>query len=87
MYIAGPSVLPLPEGAASLSFSNQLIWRSGTDKELPTLDFVSWVDVRDVAKAHIAALEQLQASGKRYLASWGATTYGEVGSRGLLAAS
>lgn len=78
MYIAGPSVLPLPKGAASLSFSNRRVWRSGTDKDLLPLDFPFWVDVRDVARAHIAALERREATGKRYLVSWGATSYAEV---------
>jgi hypothetical protein len=37
-----------------------------------------WVDVRDVAKAHIEALQREEAVGKRFiLAPWG-TTYSNV---------
>jgi nucleoside-diphosphate-sugar epimerase len=73
--------LPLAKGAQSLSLSNALLWRSATDKELPEFDFPSWVDVRDVAKAHLAALEKSEAAGKRYILSAASTNYAEVRSR------
>ena len=57
-YIGGPNVLPLAKGVASLSFSQGLIWNvaiSTPEDQLADVDFPYWVDVRDVAKAHLLA--------------------------------
>lgn len=34
---------------------------------MPDLDFPNWVDVRDVARAHILALLYDRARGQRYI--------------------
>ncbi|EIN04661.1 aldehyde reductase II [Punctularia strigosozonata HHB-11173 SS5] len=78
VYVSGLHVLPLTKGAESLSFSNLLIWRCATDAELVPFDFPGWVDVRDVAKAHLAALERPETSGKRYLLVAASTNYAQI---------
>ena len=80
-YIGGPSVLPLAKGSGSLSFSNALIWKTATSREgdsLATLDFPYWVDVRDVARAHVAALSMPEAGGKRFILAPIKTRYAEM---------
>ncbi|KAK2877276.1 putative secondary metabolism biosynthetic enzyme [Arthroderma sp. PD_2] len=67
-FICGPSVLPLEKGAGSLTFSTGLVWRTATGNEaLFHNDFPYWVDVRDVARAHIQALTLPAAWGKRLI--------------------
>jgi NADPH-dependent methylglyoxal reductase len=79
VYIGGPYVLPLAKGVASFSSSDAVLWQTATDaSKLRDPDYLHWVDVRDVARAHIAALERPEANGKRYLTSSTATTYEEV---------
>lgn len=68
-YIFGPSILPLPRGHDSFNFSNQLIWRIATKDELPPMDWPQFIDVRDVARLHVAALQTEEANGERFFAS------------------
>lgn len=75
-YIGGPSVLPLKDGAKSVSFSQGLVWKTATEGTLPILDFPGWVHVSDVARAHIAALER-EVTG-RYIVSEGNHSYEKV---------
>jgi len=78
-YIGGPNILPLSKGVDSLSFSQKLLWTTATDSsKLPALDFPGWVDVRDVAKAHINALVTPEAAGKRWIVSATLVTYSDV---------
>ncbi|KAB5593439.1 NADPH-dependent methylglyoxal reductase GRE2 protein [Ceratobasidium theobromae] len=51
---------------------------SGQEKELKHFGVWLWVDVRDVAKAHIAALEKSEAGGKRFLLSQSTFNIGQV---------
>lgn len=78
-YIGGPCILPLSKGADSLSFSNGLIWNvamSRPQEKLPEVDFPFWVDVRDVAKAHVLAMLSPAATGQRFILAPNKTTYG-----------
>jgi len=76
--IYGPVFQP-PSSAAGLNTSNQLIWHliapsNGPDpKELPADRLPIFVDVRDVALAHVRALENIDqgAAGRRYITSAG----------------
>ncbi|KIM74395.1 hypothetical protein PILCRDRAFT_704037 [Piloderma croceum F 1598] len=78
-YIGGPNILPLLKGVDSLSFSQKLLWKTATDSsKLPDMDWPGWVDVRDVAKAHINALVTPEAAGKRWIVSAALTTYSEI---------
>jgi uncharacterized protein YbjT (DUF2867 family) len=78
-YIGGPNILPLIKGPDSLSYSQDLLWQTATDaSKLPVLDWPGWVDVRDVAKAHVNALVKPKAAGKRWIVSAGLATYSDV---------
>jgi len=74
----GPSILPLPKGPDSLSFSQQLFWKTATEASLPKLDWPGRVDVRDVAKAHVNALIIPEAAGKRLILCSACATYSEI---------
>jgi len=68
----GPIVHPL-KNIGSLTGSNMQLWiiASGKLKELPVFSNYLWVDVRDVALAHVEAMERPEASNKRYALSAG----------------
>lgn len=76
-YIGGPCILPVKR-EEDLSFSNGLIWKSVSGGDLPLMDYPYWVDVRDVAKAHVEALQRKEASGQRFILAVTGTTYSEV---------
>lgn len=66
--VFGPVVHPLPGGLADLNDSNLQLWRAvnsgaaGTWQPAPI-----WVDVRDLARAHVEAVVRQGAGGKRLL--------------------
>jgi nucleoside-diphosphate-sugar epimerase len=66
-WIGGPNSIPLYRGIAGLSVSQQLIWQSATGDHLPEPDFPLWVDVRDVAAAHILCLENDSVNKQRFV--------------------
>ncbi|QRV98032.1 NADPH-dependent methylglyoxal reductase GRE2 protein [Ceratobasidium sp. AG-Ba] len=51
---------------------------SGKDKELKQAPVWIWVDVRDVAKAHLAAIETPEAGNNRFLVSEGTFNMGRL---------
>jgi len=53
---------------ANLNGSNQRLWRllSGNVKTIKPIDDPLWVDVRDLAQAHLAAYEKKEAGGNRF---------------------
>lgn len=61
------------DSAGSLNTSSNVIYEliSGKTEKLPDTGLPLWVDVRDVAKAHILALEQDSVIGKRVILSGG----------------
>ncbi|EXJ84020.1 dihydroflavonol-4-reductase [Capronia epimyces CBS 606.96] len=69
--VFGPAAPHLSPGElASLNTSNLRIWDMIQGKMKDRLDptgFYSWVDVRDVALAHVRALEIPEAGGSRFL--------------------
>lgn len=71
--VLGPIVHHLTS-LSSINTSNQrivkLITGAGKEKCPPTGNFL-WVDVRDVALAHVLAMEKDEAAGKRFLISAG----------------
>lgn len=77
-WVGGPYVLPLPDGSKKLSASVGLLWNCASGGRLPPQDFPNWIDVRDVAKAHIQALEKENIRGERILATTGPLHYDEV---------
>ncbi|KAG9094180.1 methylglyoxal reductase (NADPH-dependent) gre2 [Ceratobasidium sp. 370] len=51
---------------------------NGEVKQLTNVGVWLWVDVRDVAKAHVAALEKPEAGGRRFLVSEGTFNVAQV---------
>ncbi|KAH9832389.1 nad dependent epimerase [Teratosphaeria destructans] len=65
---------------SKLNSSSVDIYRfvNGSTKEVPSTDFPAFVDVRDVAQAHIKAYEKPEAANQRYFTTGGNFTYQEV---------
>ncbi|CAE6426053.1 Putative NADPH-dependent methylglyoxal reductase GRP2 OS=Candida albicans (strain SC5314 / ATCC MYA-2876) GN=GRP2 PE=1 SV=2 [Rhizoctonia solani AG-1 IB] len=64
----------------NLNFSSQQFYAifNGQNNELQGNKIWLWVDVRDVAEAHVAALEKPEAGGKRFLLAEGNFNLGQV---------
>jgi len=65
----------------SLNESNAQIWRiisSGKDAKVPPTGVWRWVDVRDVAASHIAAIDDSVKGNQRFLLSGGEFTWQKV---------
>jgi nucleoside-diphosphate-sugar epimerase len=63
----GPVVHPV-ESVDHLNESNSMLWKVASGvKPLPVARVPFWVDVRDLAQAHIEALLRPDAGGKRFL--------------------
>lgn len=65
-WIFGPHVPPLAS-IDNLNQSTSQLWALMDADKIPTTDFAAFVDVRDVAKIHIAAFEHPEAAGHRFL--------------------
>ncbi|KAL4798955.1 hypothetical protein BDV19DRAFT_385630 [Aspergillus venezuelensis] len=61
----GPVVHPVSR-AKDLNESNAMIWQVATGQEQPIARVPFWIDVRDLADAHVGALLRAEAGGKRY---------------------
>jgi len=65
----------------SLNESNAQIWKiitSGKYAKIPPTEMWRWVDVRNVAAAHIAALDSSVKGNQRFLVSGGEFTWQKV---------
>ncbi|KAL2161842.1 hypothetical protein VTH06DRAFT_7626 [Thermothelomyces fergusii] len=63
----GPVAHPVA-GAARLNESNAVLWRAASGAgPLPVARVPFWIDVRDLARAHVEALLRPEAGGKRFL--------------------
>lgn len=66
----------------SLNESNAQIWRivsGGRDAKVPPTGVWRWVDVRDVAAAHVAAIKEGVKGNQRFLVSGGEFSWQKVG--------
>ena len=65
--VYGPAMQQISD-MSKLNASSKDIYRliDGSEKEVPPTAVISWVDVRDVAKAHRLAYEKPEAGGQRY---------------------
>jgi len=62
----GPIVHPVSK-VEDLNESNAMLWKIAEgEKPLPVARVPFWIDVRDLAKAHVEALLRPEASNKRY---------------------
>lgn len=66
--VFGPVAHPLAR-MSDINESNAGVWAIASGKDIPTARVPCWVDVRDVAKAHVEALVRPEASQKRFLVS------------------
>ena len=64
----GPICHPVAN-LAGLNESNANLWKVASGKELPVARVPFWVDVRDLATAHVEALIRPEAGGKRFTVS------------------
>lgn len=79
--IFGPAFSsPTRAESSSLSISLKEIYDlvSGAEKTVPQTQFWAWVDVRDVARAHVKALEVAGAANQRFLVTGGRYSYQEI---------
>ncbi|KAF7557537.1 hypothetical protein G7Z17_g537 [Cylindrodendrum hubeiense] len=79
--IYGPVRLPV-KSLNSVNTSNQLLAEVLTGKHkagLPPTALPLWVDVRDVALAHVKAMEREEAAGKRFFIAAGFYSNAEMG--------
>lgn len=68
-YVFGPPI-HAPESQAALNTSNlyfAMLMNGGWKEKLPPTGTWLWVDVRDIALAHVKAIEVPEAGGKRFL--------------------
>ena len=72
-FVLGP--LLADEGGTSIAVAERLL--KGKDPMVPDLTFET-VDVRDVARAHLAALERPETAGKRYICQSGPLPFVEM---------
>jgi nucleoside-diphosphate-sugar epimerase len=62
----GPVVHPVPK-VEDLNESNAMLWKIASgEKPLPVARVPFWIDVRDLATAHVEALLRPEAGNKRY---------------------
>lgn len=64
----------VPKRIEDLNTSNSLIWnalKGGDDRKIPPTRAPVWVDIRDVALAHVRALTVPAAGGRRFLLAAG----------------
>ncbi|TCD63098.1 hypothetical protein EIP91_006002 [Steccherinum ochraceum] len=64
--VFGPIAHPITK-ITQLNSSNQDIWAIASGKDYPQQRGPVWVDVRDLAYAHVQALFKLEAGGSRFL--------------------
>lgn len=72
-YVFGPPIHP-PESQATLNTSNAyfaMLMHGGWKEKLPPTGTWLWVDVRDIALAHVRAIEVPEAGGKRFFITAG----------------
>lgn len=63
----GPVVHPV-EDVDLLNESNKMLWRIASgEKPLPVARVPFWIDVRDLAQAHVEAVLRPEVGGKRYI--------------------
>ncbi|KAK1757082.1 hypothetical protein QBC47DRAFT_378375 [Echria macrotheca] len=75
--IFGPPLQPLAHGVKSLNYSTNVIYSffNGSNTTIPATSFPSFVDVRDLADAHVKSLTNAAAANKRLLINGKPMTY------------
>ena len=75
--IFGPPLQPLKDGLKSLNYSTNIIYSfiNGTYETIPATSFPSFVDVRDLADAHVKVLTNQDTANRRLLINGKPITY------------
>ncbi|EHK21639.1 uncharacterized protein TRIVIDRAFT_52826 [Trichoderma virens Gv29-8] len=75
--IFGPPIEPVKQGAKGLHYSARIIYSffNGTYTTIPPTTFPSYVDVRDLAEAHVKALTEPKVANKRLTIGGQSMTY------------
>lgn len=75
--IFGPPLQPLRDGVKGLNYSTNVIYSliNGSNATIPATTFPSFVDVRDLADAHVKALSTPGAANRRLLVDGKPMTY------------
>ncbi len=61
----GPAAHPV-QNVQGLNESNAMLWQVTSGQPLPVARVPFWIDVRDLAEAHVEALLRPEAGNKRY---------------------
>jgi len=78
VYVFGPVVQPVKD-AESLNTSAGMIFATLSGKDIPNEgNHQNYVDVRDVARAHVRALQNEEAGGHRHITSAGPFGQGQI---------
>ena len=64
----GPVCHPV-EKVSELNESNAMLWNVASGKDLPVARIPYWIDVRDLAQAHVEALLRPEVGGRRFTVS------------------
>ena len=75
--VLGP-IIPSLQSLSSLNTSNQRTYKMIAEKELTPTGTYLWVDVRDLALAHVKAIEIPAAANKRFFVTAGHFTNEEI---------
>ncbi|KAL6805025.1 hypothetical protein GGI42DRAFT_323413 [Trichoderma sp. SZMC 28013] len=75
--IFGPPIEPVKQGAKGLHYSAKIIYSffNGSYTSIPPTTFPSYVDVRDLAEAHVKALTEPKVANKRLTIGGHSMTY------------
>ncbi len=75
--IFGPPIEPLHGGVKGLHYSSKVIYSfiDGSNASIPATTFTSYIDVRDLAEAHVKALTEPKAANKRFTIGGAKMTY------------
>ena len=78
--IFGPPIEPLHGGVKGLHYSAGVIYSlmNGTYDKIPDTTFPSYIDVRDLATAHVRALTEGEVANKRLLIGGRKVTYSDI---------
>lgn len=75
--IFGPPIEPLKGGVKGLHYSSNVIYSlfNGSNSTIPATTFPSYIDVRDLADAHVKALTEPKVANKRLTIGGNKMTY------------
>jgi nucleoside-diphosphate-sugar epimerase len=78
--IFGPPIQPMQNGIKGLNYSTGVIYSlmNGSNKTVPPTSFPSYIDVRDLADAHVKSLTTPEAANKRFLIGGASMTYTDL---------